>query len=177
MSVAVLLNLSDGLILGVDSAVTVFSGSDISKVFEDADKLFQLGSLRVGIATYGVAGLEGRTIGSFIREFETDNRASLASMQLRDIVEKLREFFMGVYVRFAEQVFQIPFDQIPAEKKGSIALIVGGFSPGAFLSEVWEAVVPVHETAYSAREIYKRGEYGLLRASLFSDTSKAALRT
>lgn len=160
MSVAVLLNLSDGLILGVDSAVTVFSGSDVSKVFEDSDKLFQLGSLKVGIATYGVAGLEGRTIGSFIRQFERDNHTQLPAMPLREIVEKLREFFLAVYIRFAQQVFQLPFDQIPAENKGALGLIVGGFSPDAFLSEVWEVVVPVHDTAYSAREIYKPGEYG-----------------
>jgi hypothetical protein len=81
-------------------------------------------------------------------------------MPLREVAERLREFFMNVYVRFAEQIFQTPFDQIPADKKGALGLIVGGFSPDAFLSEVWEVVLPVHDTAYSAREIYKPGEYG-----------------
>jgi hypothetical protein len=37
VSVAVLLNLSDGLILGLDKAVTAFDANGISKVSEDSD--------------------------------------------------------------------------------------------------------------------------------------------
>lgn len=67
MSVAVTCNLSDGLILGVDSAVTISSGQGVNKVYESAEKIFQLGDKRVGIAIYGVAGLGERSIGSFSR--------------------------------------------------------------------------------------------------------------
>ena len=69
MSVAVLANLSDGLIIGVDSAVTYSDANGIQKVFEDGEKLFQLAG-KMGVATFGVGGLEGRSIGSFIHEFE-----------------------------------------------------------------------------------------------------------
>ena len=50
MSVAVLCNLSDGLIIGVDSAITIFDANSIQKVFEDAEKLFQLAG-KIGVAT------------------------------------------------------------------------------------------------------------------------------
>ena len=107
MSVAVVFNLSDGLILGVDSALTAFDTQGISKVFEDADKLFQLSNLPIGVASYGIAGLESRTISSFIREFErtgfpADNPAELSIAQ---VAERLREFFLNVYVRNAEAIF------------------------------------------------------------------------
>ena len=70
MSICVAFNLSDGVVIAVDSATTItYSSGSISRVFLDAEKLFQLGDLKVGIATYGVAALKGRTIGSFIREF------------------------------------------------------------------------------------------------------------
>src|SRR5580658_6143181 len=144
VSVAVLLNLSDGLILGVDSAVTVFDSNGISKVFEESDKLFQLAGLRIGIATFGVAGLEGRTIGSFIREFERQAQVGggrLSELSLRELAEELRKFFLGVYIRYAENLFAQPFAAIPPEKKGALGLIVGGFSPGAFLSEVWQILI------------------------------------
>lgn len=50
MSVAVSCNLPDGLILGVDSAVTLNDAKgNIAKVYETASKLFQLGEKPIGI--------------------------------------------------------------------------------------------------------------------------------
>ena len=70
MSICVAFNLSDGVVIAVDSATTMTDASGaITRVFLDADKIFQLGNLKVGIATYGNAALDGRTIGSFVREF------------------------------------------------------------------------------------------------------------
>ena len=162
MSVAVVFNLSDGLVLGVDSALTAFDTQGISKVFEDADKLFQLSNLAVGIASYGIAGLESRTVGSFIREFERtgfgeDNPAELSISQA---AERLRVFFLNVYVRNAEMVFGVPFDQIPAERKGSLGIIVGGLAPGQFLSEVWHIDIPWNNTENSAVRMFGPGEFG-----------------
>jgi len=133
MSVAVLCNLSDGLIIGVDSAVTVADADGIRKVFDDGEKLFQLAD-KIGVATYGLGGLEGRSIGSFIREFELSH-PDVGQLPLREVVEQIRTFFTSVYIRFAERLFGIPFDQIPAVQKGTLGIIVGGFSPNEFLSE------------------------------------------
>jgi hypothetical protein len=96
MSVAVVCNLSDGVIIGVDSAVTVSNADGIQKVFEDGEKLFRLAE-KIGVATYGLAGLEGRSIGSFVREFAQTHQDTEAR-SIKDIVEDLRAFFMQVYV-------------------------------------------------------------------------------
>lgn len=162
MSVAVVFNLSDGLVLGVDSALTAFDAQGISKVFEDADKLFQLSNLPVGIASYGIAGLESRTIGSFIREFERTGFGAdkPAELGIGQVAERLRAFFMNVYVRNAETLFGVPFDQIPAERKGSLGIIVGGIGPGQFLSEVWHIVIPWHNTENSAVRMFGPGDFG-----------------
>ena len=117
VSVAVLCNLSDGLIIGVDSAVTVSDANGIRKVFEDGEKLFQLAD-KIGVAAYGLGGLEGRSIGSFVHEFELAN-PDIENVPIRDVVERLRAFFMDVYIRFGEDFFGVPFDQIPVEKKGN----------------------------------------------------------
>lgn len=51
MSICVAFNLSDGVVIAVDSATTMLDGDgNISKVFPDVDKLFQLGDLKSGIA-------------------------------------------------------------------------------------------------------------------------------
>lgn len=162
MSVAVLFNLSDGLVLAVDSAVTVFDGTGIAKVFEDSEKLFQLSGQRIGIATYGMAGLEGRTIGSYLREFETtgNNAAEVPTLPISEVVERLRVFFMNAYVRFAEQFLGIPYDQIPDDRKGDFGLLVGGFSPSAFLSEAWEILIPWNSSPNSARQVFGPGQFG-----------------
>jgi hypothetical protein len=160
MSICIAFNLSDGVVIAVDSATTMFDGNgNISKVFPDVDKLFQLGDLKVGIATYGVAAMKGRTIGSFIREFAIDpeNAAILPTLALHEIVERLRVFFLGQYRTFFEEIHETPFDEIPDNKKGNLGLVVGGFSPGAFQSEIWEVVIPRHMETNSARLVCAPG--------------------
>lgn len=157
MSVAVLCNLSDGLIIGVDSAVTVADANGIHKVFEDGEKLFQLAE-KIGVAAYGLGGLEGRSIGSFIHEFEISH-PDIADLPISEVVERLRLFFMEVYVRFAERLLGRPFDEIPEEQKGLLGLIVGGFSPGAFLSEAWHIQIPLHREPGSAIQVCGPGSF------------------
>ena len=162
MSICVAFNLSDGVVIAVDSATTITDASgSISKVFTDADKLFQLGTLKVGIATYGVAAMHGRTIGSFVREFSLhSSNADLALLSLAEIVERLRVFFFETYKSFAEQIYAKPFGEIPDSLKGALGLVVGGFPAGSLQSELWEIIVPAHATQGSARQIYGVGKYG-----------------
>jgi hypothetical protein len=163
MSICVALNLSDGLVIAVDSATTMIDPSGtITKVFVDSDKLFQLGSLKVGIATYGVAALEGRTIGSFLREFTSDpTNSDMEGLALEAVVERLRMFFFDHYKAFAEKIFEVPFEQIEPNKKGLLGLVVGGFSANSFQSELWEIVIPVHETPNSSRCVFEKGRIGI----------------
>jgi len=151
MSVAVLCNLSDGLII----AVTVFDATGIRKVFAEGEKLFQLNE-KIGVATYGLGGLEGRSIGSFVHEFELSHKG-IGDLPLREVVEQLRAFFMEVYIRYAERICGVPFAEIPQDQKGTLGLIVGGFSPNQFLSEAWEIQIPVNNEAYSARQVCAPG--------------------
>jgi hypothetical protein len=163
MSICVAFNLSDGVVIAVDSATTMTDASGaISKVFIDADKLFQLGNLRIGIATYGVAALEGRTIGSFIREFTlVPSNSDIASLSMAEIVERLRAFIFQHYKDFAEKLYGMTFDQIPESQKGALGLVVGGFSSGAFQSELWEIVIPANESENSARCVCQAGAIGV----------------
>jgi len=53
MTVAISCNLSEGVVLGVDSAVTVAAGNHY-KIWEHAQKLFQMGERPIGAAIYGL---------------------------------------------------------------------------------------------------------------------------
>lgn len=128
-------------------------------VFEDSEKIFRL-SNKVGVATYGLAGMEGRSIGSFVREFARDN-SDLESKPIKEIVDDLRAFFLKVYIRYAEALYGKPFADIPANEKGVLGLIVAGFSLNEFLSEAWEIRIPLNDSAGSARNVCAPGNFSV----------------
>lgn len=168
MTVAVSLNLSDGVILGVDSAVTIThaSGKGILKVYENAQKLFQLAEKPVGLATFGMGGIGARSIGSYVREFEIldPNNVVTKPSSMKDTVEELRSFFLKKYhslvVPQIEAQTKKKFKEIPRNQKPVLGFAVGGFSHGEYLSEVWEVIIPFHQTTNSATRLRKQGEFG-----------------
>jgi hypothetical protein len=167
MSVAVTLTISDGLIMGVDSAVTISFGVGKTNIYEDAEKLFQLGEKRIGIATVGMAGIGERSIGSFIREFESKDPdgAMARSCPLDEVVESLRKFFYEPYATIiipaVEQLQGMPFDQVPPANRPALGLLVGGYSDGEFLPELWQIAIPEAKVVGSAQQLQKRGTVGL----------------
>jgi hypothetical protein len=167
MTVAVSCNLSDGVALAVDSAVTLPDGAGgVAKVYENAQKLFQLGDRPIGIAGFGIGALGSRAIGSYLREFETLDPGGVVAAQndLADVVEALRDFFLASYRREVvpalEQHHGVPFDQIPPDQIPILGLVVGGFSQGAFLSEVWEVTIPVNDAPGSSARRRAQGDFG-----------------
>ena len=168
MSVAIACNLSDGVVLAVDSAVTVAdpAGAGVAKIYENAQKLFQLGERPIGVAVYGVGTIGSRTIGSYVREFEKADPGGVldGETSVHEIVEQLRLFFLDRYdteiTPLLEQAFGMPFDQIPPDQVPVLGLVVGGFSHGSSLSEVWQIVLPLHRDVGSAIHSRPPGNFG-----------------
>lgn len=167
MSVAVACTLSEGVILGVDSAVTLQGPEGhVGKIYENAQKLFQLGELPVGLAAFGMAAFGTRSIGSFISEFETTHPGLVSGegAKMADVVEALRVFFSDVYkkevVPKLEQEVGKPYKDIPADNLPALGFAVGGFSHGAYLPELWTIVVPKHKRKGSAELRRKEGDFG-----------------
>jgi hypothetical protein len=173
LTVAISCNLSDGVILGVDSAVTLPSPTGVVKVYEEGEKLFQLGTRPIGVATYGLGGILNRTIGSYLREFEVTNPNNVLSTNnsLDVVVEELRSFFHSIYMAtiapaIATQL-KVPVEKVPPDKLPIIGFVIGGFSSGSYLSEVWSFVTPVHSTPKSATQNRKQGDFGTNWFSLY----------
>jgi hypothetical protein len=159
MSVAVLCNLSDGVIIGVDSALTVTSPKGVERVFEDGGKLFQLGR-KLGVATFGLAGLSGRSIGSFLYEFE-GTHPELDTMSISEAVESLRGFFVAKYKDAVAEAYGKPFEEVTDVSWQTTGLVVVGYSPGSYLSEAWEIRIPDHAEPNSSRQVYAPGSFGI----------------
>ena len=162
MSVAVSCNLSDGVVLGVDSAVTLPApGGGVAKTYENAEKLFQLGDRPIGVAVFGLGTLGNRSIGSYIREFETrDPKKTISGdTSIGQVVEELREFLFEQYRRTVvptlEKNLKKPFGDIPSQKLPFLGVVVGGFSAKEYLSEVWKIPLPG-----SAVRLRGKGQFG-----------------
>jgi hypothetical protein len=167
VTVAVSCNLAEGVILGVDSAVTMENDKgQIVKTYENAMKLFQIGEKPIGIAVFGMGTLGNRSIGSYVREFELadPNKVVSGSSSVADVVEELRQFFLQAYGKVAvpeiEKRRGKKFDEIPDKEKPLLGLAVGGFSSGAYLSEVWEVLIPIHDKPGSPVLRRKQGDFG-----------------
>lgn len=166
MTVAVSCNLADGVVLGVDSAVTLGGPEGVLKVYEHAEKLFQLGEKPIGIASFGIGNIGTRSIGSYIREFEITNPKQIVTRpcNLAETVEALRLFFFQKYketiIPAVESQTKKKFEEIPDNQKPVLGLVVGGFSNKEYLSEVWEIFVPFHQEKDSARLCRKKGSFG-----------------
>lgn len=169
MSIAVTCALGEGVILGVDSAVAISASRGrrrLVKIYENAEKLFQLGRLPIGIAIYGLGTIGNRGIGSYIHEFET-TRPDIAGSRpvvLREVIESLRAFFMDSYARVLipelERSTRRKFATIPEGRKPCLGLVVGGFSDGEYLPEVWHVLIPHHDTPGSASLVRPQGDFG-----------------
>jgi len=167
MTVAIACTVPDGVILGVDSAVTIGDASNPLKVYEDAEKIFQLGSLPVGVAIYGLASFGVRTIGSLLREFELKNPSGVLGKNkrhIKEIVEQMRLFFYSEYTKMVVPLVEAekkkPFAEIPDNERPGLGLVIAGFSQGTFLPEVWNIVIPTNAAENSGVLTIPSGNLG-----------------
>jgi|GEM_PF-1222043 len=173
MTIAVACNLADGLIIGADSAVTVQGAVNtpqgrqegILKVYNDAEKVFSFYSLPVGIVTYGLSLLKQRTIQSYIRQFEHEHTVKdVLEWKLEKIANEIWTFFNDKYREsFAsalEEKHQKGFDEIPTNDRPGIGFMIGGYSPGEYLSELWEVNVHSQTSEEGVHVLRSPGTFG-----------------
>jgi len=173
MTVAISCNLSDGIILGVDSAVTVGVSGGHVKIWENAEKLFQVGEKPIGAAIYGLAGFADRSTGSYIREFEQVNPGGVLTIDcdISVVVEALRTFMHTAYHATIVPAIQAAGRDFNTELQAGtvpvLGIVVGGFSTGQWLSEVWHIIIPYHATPNSAQHRLTRAQIGVAWYSMY----------
>ncbi len=166
MTIAVACNISDGVILGVDSAVTIAHQGGIANIYENAEKLFQLGDRPIGVAFYGLGGIENRSMGSHLREFERLDPNGVISHHttMKTVVESLRRHFWQKYrddvlkpiaKNAGKRISEIPLEKLPV-----LGLVVGGFSAKKYQSEVWNILLPTHKRKGMAEQNRAAGGFG-----------------
>jgi hypothetical protein len=175
MTIAIVANLSDGVVLGADSAITIQGRAELPgsvmegvlKVYNDAEKVFHLANLNIGLVSYGIAMIGKRTIESYVREFEEEEKKTKGNLEaaaLHDAADKLRQFMNRKYEEMfqgeLENQFKMPYQDIPLKKKPMLGIVLAGYSPGDSLTEVWEVQVPYHREAADIKQVRPKGKFG-----------------
>jgi hypothetical protein len=168
MTVAVGCNLADGVVLGVDSAVTITAQRPgptgpvqaILKVYNDAEKLFQLYDLPLGLVTYGAASLEKRTIQSYVREFEAEHDRDVVGMDsVQGNANAIWTFLHAKYLSALQQM-GVDISQVSPEDRPPLGLLLGGFGHNEYLSELWELSIQADDVASGVQCRRDRGVFG-----------------
>jgi len=154
MTIVACVKVYDGIVLGADSATQIM-GKDpqgnitVLKVYQNAQKLFQLQKLPVGILSYGIGNIGKKSIETLLRDFDRAHPIDKNSYTIEEVTKSLFDFFKNIY---DEQ-----YSKIPAEKKPILGFFIAGYSHLPTEGEEWEFVLPVHTEPKLVREPDKFG--------------------
>jgi hypothetical protein len=165
MSVAIVVKVSEGLVLGADSAATI-SGrilgpqgpqEGVLKTFYNAKKLMQVGDLPIGVLTWGIGQLGMRTLESLVREWEHDQHwqsyeeyrshhsQDESNIEVRGCAVSLHDHLQRVYSEIPE------FREFPPERRPGLGVVVAGYSENAFFPDIWRFAIPFDQEVQNAR--------------------------
>lgn len=139
MSVVATVKVYDGIVLGAESmtqlTANVNGQAQWVKSYENAQKLFQVAKLPVGVLTYGGGNIGRRSIESFVHEFSKSEQARPPEpVNVEDIARR----FYGVMREHHTNAF----GQIPQAQQPAIGFVIAGYSADQHLASEWEFVLP-----------------------------------
>jgi len=146
MTIAIILQIGDGLILGADSAATLAGPSVVENVYFNADKLFNLvKGLPIGAVTYGLGGLDGRSISNLAKELRERLtgvnahpwRLDRTTYTIEKVADRVHEFFCKEYYPREFPVKRKDQSGKEFDHFESLGFLVAGYSSGATKPEIW----------------------------------------
>jgi hypothetical protein len=162
MTIALVLKVGDGVIIGADSAGTLTHRDGRSNVYFSSEKVFNLiKGWPLGMATYGLGGLDGRSVGSLTRDLRTLLRTAgdlelAVDYTVEQAAQRVRTFFYEQhYAReFAQLIaLRVQQEERVAANNGNLpdgeqwiwlpalGFLVCGYTRDAAKPEIWEVQV------------------------------------
>ncbi len=143
MSVAIVISVHDGLVIAADSASTLTistpAGVGVANVYNNANKIFNLikGS-SIGCVTFGSGSIGNASIGTLIKDFreilsdEVEAKKQLGFERKKYTMEQVSKLLSDFLGKECDKIKDTNLRQTI-----SLGLIVGGYSTGENLGEVW----------------------------------------
>lgn len=143
MSIGILINVHDGIVLAADSASTLTlmqtgpvqnqQGPVAINVYNNANKIANLYKGQpIGCVAYGSGSIGSASISTLLKDFRErlthgmENGFSIHSYTMEDVAKRLSDFLM----RHVQQLG-------PNEPKPTLGIMVSGYSAGKSLGEGW----------------------------------------
>lgn len=165
MSIVASVKVYDGIVIGAESMTQLLANIQAPgapagsvqqavhvKSYSNAQKIFQIADLPVGVLVYGGGNIGNRSMESFIHEFSREERTSpeaQADRSVQAVANRLYSFMRNHY--------DPVFSSLPEAHRPAIGFYVAGYSPDAYppnqhLGAEWEFVLPQAQQAVRARE-------------------------
>ena len=157
MTIVAAVKSRDCLVMGTDSVTQVLQVPEggkkatFLKSYANATKLFRLGDEDIAIATWGSGNIGARSVGGLILDYA----ASLDDVPstIGEVAARLEEYVLPVY--------RASFSEMPAKDQPVLGFLVGGFSSGQPLSELWEVRFPGGKSGSKrTRPVRQQDEFG-----------------
>ena len=160
MSVAVVVKVSEGVVLAADSAAALHGRiagpggvqQGVVKTYYNAKKLMRIGDFPVGVLTWGQAYIGARTIESLVREWEhNEGWQSQKQYQEREKSSFSVEVCAEGLRKHIAQAHDEEFASLPKERRPGLGVVVAGYSQGQFFPEIWRFVLPLDDQIHNQR--------------------------
>ncbi|MCI0448941.1 MAG: hypothetical protein L0Y79_04030 [Chlorobi bacterium] len=158
MSIVACVKVIDGIALAADSVTQIWgkgvSGqAGVMKTYHFAKKIFQLGTLPIGILTYGIGNIGHRSIESLVRDFYN------TPLDAKSVEEITNEFYTYIK-RIYEQTYPPQVNEL--QQQPNLGIYIAGYSErdrelGNDWGMEYEFILPVHTASIQVREKEKTG--------------------
>lgn len=140
MTIAIVLKIGDGLVLGADSASTLSAGPAFYNSYFNAEKVFNLvKGLPLGVVVAGLGGLSGRSVMSLAKDLRallvnsanTDWYLAPSTYTVEEAAQRVKRFFL-------DQLYAQQFGSLDKSVEHPIMnFLVAGYGAQQTKSEIW----------------------------------------
>jgi hypothetical protein len=139
MTIVAAVKSRDGLVLGTDSVSQVLgvqpgaAAPQFLKAYTNATKLFRIGDWEIATATWGTGNIGNRSTGGIVLDYAESLTSQPPSIEVA--ASGLRDFVGPLY--------DAAFASLAPEARPLLGFLIGGYSTGQSLPELWEVRFPV----------------------------------
>ena len=165
MSVAVSVEVSEGLVLAADSTMSVQGTmqtprgevAGLIKTYGNASKLFRIRDYPVGVLAWGVGLVGYSNTASLVRQYQVNLPRDVdarGSYSVRAIAESMIDHVKAHY--------EVAFGDHPAQAQPGLGMMICGYSPGEVWPEQWSFQLPSDTEPHRVRPpIDGRPDFGV----------------
>jgi hypothetical protein len=158
MTIVAAVKSRDGLVIGTDSMTQVTQvnpanpqqGLQFLKSYANATKLFRIAG-GIAVATWGSGNIGDRSISGIVRDFE-DSVGTSVPASIDAAANQLCQHVASIY--------DGAFSALPQTQQPVLGFLVGGYSQGQGLAELWEVRFPVGANNTRVNCVRGQQQYG-----------------